>query len=71
MISDVEIEVIVLSLKVALLSTLISLPFAILIGWLLARKDFWGKTLVDGILHLPLVLPPVITGYILLLVFGT
>ncbi len=71
MMSDVEIEVIVLSLKVATLSTVISLPFAVAIGWLLARKEFVGKTFLDGILHLPLVLPPVITGYLLLLVFGT
>ena len=46
------------------------LPFGIAVAWLLARKDFWGKSLLDGIVHLPLVLPPVVTGYLLLLSFG-
>jgi molybdate transport system permease protein len=46
------------------------LPFAIFIGWFLARKQFFGKAFVEGFLHLPLVLPPVTTGYILLIVFG-
>ena len=48
----------------------VALPFGIAIGWLLARKDFWGKTLLDGIVYLPLVLPPVVTGYLLLISFG-
>ena len=47
-----------------------ALPFGIAIAWLLARKDFWGKALLDGIVHLPLVLPPVVTGYLLLITFG-
>ena len=47
-----------------------ALPFGIALGWLLARKDFWGKTLLDGIIYLPLVLPPVVTGYLLLISFG-
>ena len=47
-----------------------ALPFGIAIGWLLARKNFWGKSLLDGLVHLPLVLPPVVTGYLLLLAFG-
>jgi molybdate transport system permease protein len=46
------------------------LPFAVAIAHLLARKDFWGKALVDALVHLPLVLPPVVTGYLLLIVFG-
>src|ERR1043165_7603706 len=49
---------------------LAALPFGIAIAWVLARKDFWGKTLVDALVHLPLVLPPVVTGYLLLIAFG-
>jgi molybdate transport system permease protein len=59
-----------LSLRIALIATLVALPFGIAVGWLLARKDFWGKSLLDGIIHLPLVLPPVVTGYLLLISFG-
>src|ERR1700758_4464632 len=59
-----------LSLKIALVATLVSLPFGIAIAWLLARKNFWGKALLDGLVHLPLVLPPVVTGYLLLISFG-
>jgi molybdate transport system permease protein len=59
-----------LSLKIASVATLAALPFGVLIGWLLARKDFWGKAILDGIVLLPLVLPPVVTGYLLLLAFG-
>ena len=59
-----------LSLKVAAWAMLASLPFGIAVALLLARKDFWGKSLVNGIVHLPLVLPPVVTGYLLLLGFG-
>ncbi len=66
-----ELTAIQLSLKVALFCTLIAMPFAVYIGWFLARKSFWGKSVIEGILHLPLVLPPVTTGYILLLIFGS
>ncbi len=59
-----------LSLKVATWAMLASLPFGIAIALLLARRDFRGKSLVDGIVHLPLILPPVVTGYLLLLGFG-
>jgi molybdate transport system permease protein len=59
-----------LSLRIAIVATVVALPFGIAVAWLLARKDFWGKTLLDGIVHLPLVLPPVVTGYLLLLSFG-
>ena len=62
---------IALSLKVALWATLISLPLAIWIAYLLARKEFRGKQLLNALVHLPLVLPPVVTGYLLLLTFGT
>jgi molybdate transport system permease protein len=47
-----------------------SLPFGLAIAMVLARRDFWGKSLVNGIVHLPLVMPPVVTGYLLLLTFG-
>src|SRR5258707_899074 len=47
-----------------------ALPFGIAVAWVLARKNFWGKALLDGIVHLPLVLPPVVTGYLLLIWFG-
>lgn len=59
-----------LSLWVSVWATAVSLPFGIGIAYLLARKDFWGKALLDGVVHLPLVLPPVVTGYLLLLTFG-
>lgn len=59
-----------LSLKVASVAMLASLPFAIVIALLLARGKFWGRSLLNGLVHLPLVLPPVVTGYVLLLLFG-
>ena len=59
-----------LSLRIAVVATACALPFGIAIGWLLARKDFWGKTVLDGLVFLPLVLPPVVTGYLLLISFG-
>jgi molybdate transport system permease protein len=59
-----------LSLRIAVVATAVALPFGIAIGWLLARKEFWGKTLLDGVIYLPLVLPPVVTGYLLLISFG-
>src|SRR3977135_4143119 len=59
-----------LSLRIALVATAVALPFGIAVAWVLARKNFWGKTLVDGVVHLPLVLPPVVTGYLLLISFG-
>ena len=59
-----------LSLRVSTWATLVSLPFGILVAWLLARRDFPGKAIVNGLVHLPLILPPVVTGYILLLTMG-
>jgi molybdate transport system permease protein len=59
-----------LSLLVALCSVAFSLPFAIGVAWLLARGRFWGRGLLDALVHIPLVLPPVVTGYVLLIVFG-
>lgn len=59
-----------LSLKVATVATLASVPFGIAVAMALARGRFWGRTLLDGLVLLPLVLPPVVTGYILLILFG-
>ncbi len=59
-----------LSLRIAAVSTLVTLPFGIAIAYVLARKSFWGKSLLDAVVHLPLVLPPVVTGYLLLITFG-
>ena len=68
--TDAEITAILLSIRVAIVATLASLPFAIAIAWLLARREFPGKALLNGLIHLPLVLPPVVTGYLLLVTFG-
>jgi len=65
-----EETAILLSLKVATTATLISLPIGILVALALSRGRFPGKVLLDGFVHLPLVLPPVVTGYILLILFG-
>jgi molybdate transport system permease protein len=70
MLSPEETEIVLLSLKVALLSVLVSLPPALLVAHLLARRGFPGKSLFDAIVHLPLVLPPVVVGYALLLLLG-
>lgn len=59
-----------LSLRVAAISTVVALPFGIAIAMLLARGSFWGKSVLDAIVHLPLVLPPVVTGYLLLISLG-
>jgi len=59
-----------LSLKVASVAVLASLPLGVLVAYLLARKRFWGHALLNGIVHLPLILPPVVTGYLLLIAFG-
>ena len=70
MFSAAEWAALALSLKVSLCASLFSLPFAIALAWVLARTHFWGKSIVSALVHLPLVLPPVVTGYGLLLVFG-
>ncbi len=69
--SDIEREAILLSLKVAFWAVAVSLPFGVGCAWLLSRKSFPGKSVLNGIVHLPLVLPPVVVGLILLLLFGT
>ena len=65
-----EAGLIALSLRVALVGLAASLPFAIAVGFVLARKRFPGKTLFDAVVHLPLVLPPVVVGFALLMLFG-
>jgi len=66
-----EWQAVRLSLRVACVATLASLPFAVAIAWLLARRRFPGHGLLSGLVHLPLILPPVVTGYLLLVTFGT
>lgn len=68
--TQLEVEAIRLSLWVAAWAVLSSLPPGVLMAWLLARKRFPGKTLLDGLIHLPLVLPPVVVGYGLLVLMG-
>ncbi len=68
--TDVEIDALKLSLQVSLWAVAISLPVGIFIAWILARKNFPGKNILDGIIHLPLVIPPVVTGYLLLIILG-
>jgi len=70
MLTDPEWQALRLSLIVASCSVACSLPFAVLISWLLTRTRFHGRTLLDAFVHLPLVLPPVLIGYLLLLLFG-
>lgn len=65
-----EINALFLSIKIGLLSTLFILLPGIFVGWILAKKSFFGKTILDSIVHLPLVIPPIGVGYILLIMFG-
>ncbi len=68
--SPLELEALSLSLRVALWSVLTSLPVGLLVAWLLARREFYGKAALNAIVHLPLVLPPVVVGYLLLVLLG-
>lgn len=68
--SPTEWQAIGLSLKVACIATVFSLPFGIFVAYALVRWNFYGKHFLNGLVHLPLVLPPVVTGYILLVIFG-
>lgn len=68
--NDAEWTAILLSLRVSSVAMLASLPFAIGIALILARGRFWGKAVLNGIVHLPLVMPPVVTGFLLLILFG-
>jgi molybdate transport system permease protein len=65
-----EWQAVALSLKVSFWATVVSLPIGVLTAYALARWSFWGKPLVNGLVHLPLILPPVVTGYLLLITFG-
>ena len=69
--SAAEIDALLLSLRIASVAVLGALPPALACAWLLARRGFPGKTLFDALVHLPLVLPPVVVGYLLLVTFGT
>lgn len=69
--NEAEWSALGLSVEVSLQCAFISLPFAVIAGWLLARNDFKLRAVVEAFLHIPMVMPPVTTGYILLLVFGT
>lgn len=71
LLSQAESEALFLSLKISTVAVAAALPFALAGAFLLARSRFPGKTLVDGVLHLPLVLPPVVIGYLLLITLGT
>ena len=66
-----EWQAIRLSLQVSFFATILSLPLGVLVAYALARWEFRGKQLINALVHLPLVLPPVVTGYVLLLTFGT
>lgn len=68
--SDLEWQAVALSLQVSLLAVICSLPFGILFAWILVRCRFPGKALLDSLIHLPLVLPPVVVGYLLLIALG-
>jgi len=68
--STVEIQAVTLSLWVATVSVVVSLPIATGVAFILARRRFWGHGLLNALVHLPLVLPPVVTGYLLLIAFG-
>lgn len=68
--SDVEIEALKLSLEIAFAAVGCSLPIAIVVAWVLARRNFPGKSILDGFVHLPLILPPVVVGYMLLVTLG-
>ncbi|MEO8070706.1 MAG: molybdate ABC transporter permease subunit [Acidobacteriota bacterium] len=68
--SAADLGIVALSLKVALVGTLLSTPVAVLVALALARGRFWGRSLLNVVVHLPLVMPPVVTGYLLLRLFG-
>jgi molybdate transport system permease protein len=65
-----EIEALSLSFRVAVWAVLGSLPLGVLVAWLLARGRFWGRGFLNGVVHLPLILPPVVVGYLLLVLLG-
>ena len=70
LLTQIEIEAIWLSLKISLWSMIWTMPLGLIAAWCLARFEFPGKVFIDSIIHLPLVLPPVVIGYVLLVSFG-
>ncbi|CAE6939735.1 molybdate ABC transporter permease subunit [Vibrio alginolyticus] len=68
--TELEYQALILSLKVGAYAVLWLIPLGILLAWLLSRKEFWGKSILDSLIHLPLVLPPVVIGYLLLVSLG-
>ena len=70
MLSEYEYQALILSLKVSLYAVVWLIPLGISLAWLLAKKQFVGKSIIDSLIHLPLVLPPVVIGYLLLVVMG-
>ena len=68
--TDFEISALFLSIKIGIVSTFIILIPGILLAWILAKKNFIGKTIIDALVHLPLVIPPIGIGYFLLIFFG-
>ena len=69
--NDLEMQAVILSLEVAVYCVVISLPLALFVGYKMARYHFYGKSFVESVINLPLVMPPVSTGYLLLLIFGS
>ena len=69
-VTPVELDALRLSLWVALVAVALSLPFAVAVAYVLARFNFWGHGLLNALVHLPLVLPPVVTGYLLLVILA-
>jgi molybdate transport system permease protein len=69
-VTPAESQALVLSLEVSVVAVLASLPAGVLVAWVLARRSFPGKIVLDGLVHMPLVLPPVVTGYVLLVLLG-
>ncbi|MDN3660022.1 molybdate ABC transporter permease subunit [Vibrio agarivorans] len=68
--TEYEVQALILSLKVASYALVWLIPIGISLAWMLSRKQFFGKAIVDSIIHLPLVLPPVVIGYLLLITMG-
>ena len=69
--NDAELQALALSLKIASVAVIVALPLAILLAWLLVRGRFPGRVVLDALVHLPLVLPPVVIGYLLLISLGS
>ncbi len=68
--SPAEADALLLSLRISLVATFVSLPLGLFVAWVLARRNFLGKSILDAIIHLPLVVPPVVVGYLLLVLLG-